>query len=234
MSKPVKPITFTGDIGTVTKHPAFGMVSVNRLKSTGTTLFASDLKHNEIIELRFYGGETQEIDGQIHHMRDHQKPHFGIQMSPAQWATMITSFGLGTGVPCTMTMRQEGELVDLPRILPVETTRQRFDRQIRESTEREIQKIRECQSRLAEMVGKGKAGKRELEELNSSLKSAVENLPVNLAYSTTLVQEAMDKIVSDGKAELEATAFGMATKLGAKQMQKRNVIEDNNSDVLDE
>ncbi|HAV1601563.1 TPA: hypothetical protein JG832_002453 [Enterobacter hormaechei subsp. xiangfangensis] len=34
---------------TVTAHPAFGMVTVNRTHSTGDTLFASDLRHHEVI-----------------------------------------------------------------------------------------------------------------------------------------------------------------------------------------
>lgn len=161
MTKPTKPITKTTDLGTVTKHPAYG-----------------------------------------------------------------------SAVPCTMVMKQEGELVDLPRILPVETTRQKFDRQIKEATEREIQKIRDCQSRLAEMVSKGKAGKRELEDLNSSLSSAIQNLPANLAYSTTLVQEAMNEIVSSGKAELEASAFGIASSLGVKEMHRLADIDDKNQSSL--
>ena len=218
MSKPIKPVVLDDADGTISRHPAFGMVNVSRLQSTGTTLYASDLNHKEVIELRFYGGETKEIDGQIHHMRDHKTPVFGVQMSTAQWASMITSIGLGSGVPCTMTIRQDGDLIELPGILPVESTRQKFDRQISEAAAREIQKIRECQSRLSLLVEKGKAGKRELDELNTSLKNAIANLPSNLAYSTTLLQEAMDQIVSNGKAELEASALGVAARLGVKEI----------------
>ena len=79
---------------------------------------------------------------------------------------------------------------------------------------------------LALLVAKGKAGKRELEEVYQSLSGAIANLPVNLAFSTQLMQESMDKIVSHGKAELEASAMGVAARLGMKEISRLASLED--------
>lgn len=217
-----------GDI-TLKTHPAFGMVKLSRQHSgTGVTLHGSDLRHSEIIELSFYEGDVQENDGVVRYRVSgtNRKSKLTVQMSPAQWATMITSFGLGEGIPCTLTKTHNGDLIDVPGILPLESTRQRFDRQIAEAAERELSKLRECQAEIAAMVDKGKAGKRELEELSNRLKSAINNMPSNLAYTNTLVQEAMDNIVSSGKAELEAAAFGVASRIGIKEMSRLASLED--------
>ncbi|WP_426727573.1 hypothetical protein [Enterobacter cloacae complex sp. 288G10] len=129
---------------------------------------------------------------------------------------MITSFGMSDGVPCTINSLIRGDYQRQPEIGYIESTRERYQRQIREASEREMAKVNEKLKALALLVAKGKAGKRELEEVYQSLSGAIANLPVNLAFSTQLMQESMDKIVSHGKAELEASAMGVAARLGMK------------------
>lgn len=227
MVEKVEPVTSVNNWGeTVTSHPAFGMVQVGRIHSNGITLHASDLRHHEVIELRFYEGETEERDGSVRHRAKTRRPILEVQLSPAQWAAMITSFGLGEGVPCTLLTKTDGNRVSLPNIKPTESTRQRFDRQIVDATQRQIAKLMECKDELGALVAKGKVGKKELAELHHTLSAHLNNLPANLAYSTTLVQEAMDKVVAEGKAELEATALGVATRLGLKEINRLVELED--------
>jgi hypothetical protein len=51
------------------------------------------------------------------------------------------------------------------------------------------------------------------------------NLPKNLSFSTQLIQESMDSIVSAGKAELEASAVGVALRLGIKEIGRLAELE---------
>ena len=213
--------------GTITRHPAFGLVSVNRTHGTGTRLFASDLSHQEVITMSFHAAEEHELDGSIRQRRNRKSGTLlSVSLSPAQWATMITSFGMGDGVPCTLdTIRTEG-FQRLPHIGHKESVRERYDRQIKEAAERQLVKINEKMADLAALVAKGKAGKRDLEEVYSGLANAIGHLPGNLAFSTELMQESMDKIVSAGKAELEATAVGVAMRLGVKEISRLAALED--------
>lgn len=211
----------------VTTHPAFGMVTVNRLSTNRGTLFASDLNHHELIRLSVYQGETVSCDGSIRQRRaSRAMPLVEITLSPAQWAAMITSFGIGDGVPCTLNYIRDGKPVRLPEIIPDETTRQRFDRQIIEATKRQTEKLNESLKALSSLVSKGKAGKKELEKIYRQMASQIGNLPANLAFTSTLMQEQMDGIVASGKAELEATALGVAMRLGVKTMNQLIEIED--------
>lgn len=213
--------------GTVTRHPAFGMVSVNRTHSTGTRLFASDLSHQEVITMSFHVAEQVEHDGTIRNRRDRRTGTLlSVSLSPAQWAAMITSFGMGDGVPCTLNaIRTEG-YQRLPLIGHTESVRERYERQIKEAAERQIRRIQENMDALAALVAKGKAGKKELADVYSGLASAVNNLPGNLAFTSELIQENMDKIVASGKAELEAAALGVATRLGVKEISRLAALED--------
>jgi hypothetical protein len=71
----------------VSNHPAFGMVSVNRIHSTGTTLFASDLRHAEIIELEIYEGQMVERDGVQNPARSTRRPLLSasVQLNGRLW-----------------------------------------------------------------------------------------------------------------------------------------------------
>ncbi|ENR9964006.1 hypothetical protein ACEXTD_002990 [Salmonella enterica] len=213
----------------ITSHPAYGQVSVSRTTTTGQRLYGSDLSHKEVITLTFSESEQIERDGVIRHRLAEgrrRSPLLKITLSPAQWATMITSFGMSDGVPCTINSLIRGDYECQPEIGYIESTRERYERQIREASEREMAKLKEKLEALALLVAKGKAGKRELEEVYQSLSGAIGNLPVNLAFSTQLMQESMDKIVSHGKAELEASAIGVAARLGIKEIGRLASLEE--------
>ena len=196
----------------ITRHTAYGQVSVSRTTTTGQRLYASDLIHKEVITLTFSESEQVERDGVIRHRLAEgrrRSPLLKVSLSPAQWASMITSFGMSDGVPCTINSLIRGDYERQPEIGYIESTRERYERQIREASEREMAKVNEKLKALALLVAKGKA-----------------DLPVNLAFSTQLMQESMDKIVSHGKAELEASAMGVAARLGMKEISRLASLED--------
>lgn len=230
MTNAEKPVVHDGDsniVDSVITHPAFGMVSVSRRHTNKGTLFASDLNHHELIVVSVSQGQTAEHEGSIRHRKEPRAtPLIEFTLSPAQWAAMITSFGMGDGVPCTLNIVREGKPVRVPDILPIESTRERFDRQIEENARRQIEKMQEVLAELGELVAKGKAGKKELAELYRSMSIGLGNLPVNLAFTSTLLQEQMDDIVASGKAELEAVALGVAQRMGVKEISRLAALED--------
>lgn len=230
MADAEKPVVHDGDSNiadSVITHPAFGMVSVSRRHTNKSTLYASDLNHQELIVVSVSQGQTTEHNGSSRHRKEPRAlPLVEFTLSPAQWAAMITSFGMGEGVPCTLNIVREGKPVRVPDILPIESTRERFDRQIEESARRQIEKMQEVLAELGELVAKGKAGKKELAELYRSMSISLGNLPENLSFTSTLLQEQMDDIVASGKAELEAVALGVAQRMGLKEISRLAALED--------
>lgn len=217
----------------VTNHPSFGMVTVGRVHTNGIKLHASDLSHQEVIELRFYEGETQDVGGVVRHRQKRDTPLLSVQFSPAQWASMISSFGMSDGVPCTLLSKREGKLTHLPEIAQYETTRQRFDRQIKEAATAEMEKLMESVKMLAALSAKGKANKGELAAALNKLQGVVANMPSNLAYTTELIQESVNNIVSSGRAEIEAVSMGVATRLGIGEISRLATLEDKSKGAND-
>lgn len=211
------PVTAINKRGETTQsHPAFGLVKTSRIHTTGIRLFDSELEHHEYIEIGIYEAEMV-IDRERPTPRrssEKRRPVVEFRLSQAQWAAMVSSFGVGDGVPCTISYRNFGHAERLPDITEQKSVRDKFESQIEATTAKEIEKIREEISRLGDLVKKGRAGKRELEDVYKSLRAATNNLPLNLSFATRLMQESMDKIVSSGKAEVEAYISSAAMRAG--------------------
>lgn len=223
--KPMTSLSNSAVHDSITTHPAFGMISVNRVNTNGTTLFGSDLNHQEYINLEVYEGQSCEHSGSTCYMRQRRLPIVSVNLSVAQWATLVSSFGLGEGIPCTLRSKREGEFQQMPFIEAVETTKQRFDRQIKDAVARETAHLQEVLAAITSLSSKGNAGKKELQELQRLAASRIGNLPSNFAFTNTLIEEQMEHIVAAGKAELEAVATGVAQRLGVKTMQDLIALE---------
>lgn len=94
------PITSTNKHGeTIQSHPAFGLVKTSRVHTTGIRLFDSELKHHEYIEIGVYEAEmTMDREHPTPRRSTYKRrPIVEIRLSQAQWAAMVSSFGVGDG-----------------------------------------------------------------------------------------------------------------------------------------
>ncbi|XFS72816.1 hypothetical protein AAHU06_27585 (plasmid) [Klebsiella pneumoniae] len=214
-------------------HPAFGLVRVGRVSSSGTNLFDSDIDHSELIELTFHRAAI-ERDGYSYRITksEDRSALMVVQLSAAQWAAMVSSFGVGEGVPCTLSSIRDGKLVHLPEIEKAETMHERFSKDIAARVRKDVAGIENLVDQLGALIATGKAGKRDLRAIYESLSRAVINLPGNMAFGAELTQEAVDNIVSAGKVEVEAYVAGAAMRLGLEQMVTTGPELNINEDIL--
>ncbi|MFJ7174462.1 hypothetical protein [Citrobacter freundii] len=217
------PVTTVNKHGeAIQSHQAFGLVKTSRVHTTGIHLFDSELEHHEYIEIGIY--EAEMVMNRDHptprRSSEKRRPVVEFRLSQAQWAAMVSSFGIGEGVPCTISYRSSGDAQRLPDIAEQKSVRDKFEAQIKSTASAEMQRLKNELARLGCLVTKGRAGKRELEDVYDSLRSAIDNLPSNLAFATQLMQESMDKIVSSGKAEVEAYISSAAMRAGMEEMVK--------------
>lgn len=208
-------------------HPAFGLVKTSRVHTTGIRLFDSELEHSEYIEIGVYEAELSLDNERTRPQRSsNRKPLVEIRLSQAQWAALVSSFGVGEGVPCTISYKTIGDSIRVHNIAAQKSIREKFNEQIKVAADNEIARLNQQVSDLGELVKKGRAGKRELEELYRKLASAVANLPENLCFATELMQEQMDEIVSSGKAEIEAYVAGAVMRKGLAALGTESCIND--------
>lgn len=86
---------------TVEKHESYGMVSINRTSSGGTYLFGSIMNHHSFITLTIKHAKVRRHLAQDWYSAD-SLPIVEIELSHTQFAELITSPGIGDGVPCTI------------------------------------------------------------------------------------------------------------------------------------
>lgn len=92
-------------------HESWIAVSANRVQSTGTRLFDSDVNHQQYVVVRV-ARMTRKRNLNKDWMSE-STPLLEMSMSLAQWGAFVSSFGSGTGVPATLT-RLLGERVSDP------------------------------------------------------------------------------------------------------------------------
>ena len=88
----------------VEAHPCYGMISVHRQTGGHTKLFGSPLdSHPSTIAITIREAERH------HNLSSDwffaRKPIIEIDLSPMQYAEMITTPNVGSGVPCTIRYR---------------------------------------------------------------------------------------------------------------------------------
>lgn len=88
------------DFGTRTSHPSYGTIMFNRSNNRVTPLFGSSIKHNNVITMELRHAEIER--GLNRDWVYGKAPIAEIEMSYSQFAEAITSFGCGSGVPCTI------------------------------------------------------------------------------------------------------------------------------------
>ena len=95
---------------TVEKHESYGMVGINRTSSSGSYLFGSIQRHHSFITLTVKRASRRRTLASDWYSAE-SLPLIEIEMTHTQFGTLITSPGIGDGVPCTI-RGFDGEMVE--------------------------------------------------------------------------------------------------------------------------
>src|SRR5271157_2285441 len=130
---------------TVEKHPSYGMVGINRSQSSGTYLFGSIQKHHSFITLTIKHAEVaRHLANDWYHADS--LPIVEIEMSHTQFAELITSPGIGDGVPCTI-RGLDGKLVE--ECPPPAEMDSKFAEDLKKTTSETVRQLKDLTQQLA-------------------------------------------------------------------------------------
>lgn len=203
------PVETPGSRGSVDEsHPAFGVAVVTRGSGTGRPLFQSDILHRETITLRI---ETAERTRDLNHDWVHPRESIvEVEMSMSQWGALVSSIGLGSGVPVTIRSIPGNPLVpDLPH-------QPRFQKSMdeaRTSVGKLVSGLKETLSTLEDAV-EGKAGIKALREALRTHRSALYNAEANSDFAVKSVSEAGEKVASQVRSDIEALVLNTTRAAG--------------------
>lgn len=193
-----EPAVTVEDNGTVREtHPAFGTASVTRSSGTPRALFQSDLQHSETIRLTINTAERgRDLNRDWVHPT-HQVVE--VEMSLAQWGTLVSSTGLGSGVPVTLRWAPGGYRA----LLPYAPRIQKNLDEVNGSVRKLFARAKETFEVLSETIEE-KKGVKAIRQALRDHRFSLENAPANAAFAVTSLAKAAEKITSQAVADIEA------------------------------
>jgi hypothetical protein len=200
------------------KHPSWGMVEFSRVSGGKSRLFGSSLPmHGTTIRLTIRHGQRAHSLGSDWFMGSSRVPLVEVELSPAQFAELLTTMNIGDGVPCTIRSVDGEQMPDVPDE-PMETGRVResFKEEVGDITERLAALLKSANETLARPTLRASDRKDLIEQLRMIVQGVKSNLPFMLAQ----FEEATDKITTTAKAEVDAFVTHAATRLGIERLRE--------------
>lgn len=203
----------------VDKHPSFGMARFTRCQGSPGRLFGSSLeRHYSFIKLTV-------TEAECIHSLGHDRFHAGrilvqVDLSPAQFAELLTTMNVGDGAPCTLRY-VAGKRIDPPP----------------EETKLEAEKVRDSfKASLTSLVNTIEADRGELKTMLAKKSLTVDDrqriewmlgrvhqaVKANVPFMLDQFEEAADRIVTHAKAEVDAFATHAVMAAGVKAIAARN------------
>jgi hypothetical protein len=179
-------------------HPAFGIASVTRSTGTSTPLFQSDVLHNTTVHLSISGA----VRGR-HLNRDYvhgDESIVEVEMSMAQWGALVSSVGIGSGVPVTIRRTQ---LIDVVPDLAYEPRLQQNVTEVHTSIDKLMERSRSTLEDLTEAI-EGKKGARAIREALSAHTGSITHAANNADFAVKKLVDAGEQVTSQVRADIES------------------------------
>jgi hypothetical protein len=203
------------------KHPSYGMVQFSRVQCGGMTLqnklFGSPLPyHLSTVRLRIMRGER-------HHNLSYDSFYgheeiIEVELSPQQFADLLTSMNIGSGVPCTI-RHLNGKQVEEPphdSKSEAELVRDGFDDDVKKiATDLKVQS-----AAIKERLGKKNLTVEDRKFIASTLDMLVQEVEKNLPFVLQQFVEATTRVVTSAKAEADAFLSAAIQRVGLDTLKE--------------
>ena len=198
-----------------TEHPSFGTIQLYRTTSTpGATLFNSPMRHGRYVVIKI----TRASLGRAYHT-DWIHPEeelVEIYLSQHQWAEFVSSFGVGQGVPCTISHVGRERMPEVPDTGLKET----FEAEVKKAISGLVEKVSGFRNRVAALMDKPRLVKSDRDELRRLAEAIETEIGSNIPFLQAQFEEAMDKTVSVAKAEVLAHVDTVVRMVGLENLRK--------------
>lgn len=185
-------------------HPSYGMARFSRRQGSPGRLFGSPVQdHQAYVTLTVARGEcvTTQDTGWTRYYGGLRGDLIEVDMSAAQFAELLTSMNVGSGVPCTVRYLA-GKQVEVPPDvrLEIERVREGFTERIRAINDQARQDAKEA----SDLLDKKTLTVAERKLLKEKLERTFREVDANTPYMLKLFEEASEKVVTHAKAEIDA------------------------------
>jgi hypothetical protein len=204
--------SYGGTIETTVNHPAFGQISVSRISAggAGVNLYDSDFGHNNFVRIEVkHSTMHRDLSRDWHHDREHI---VHLDLSESQWATFVSSFNQGSGVPCTLNwIVGEGSIPGIPTFDRTEV----FKKEMRETTNDAVDSIKEL---IAAVADTGLSKKKQ-DELLAGANRALRALTSSIPFVQDQFDEHVETTVERGMQEIHGYMNAAINRAGIAALQ---------------
>lgn len=220
MARPIQePVTIEheptpGIKATKTRHPAFGQIVVHRVQGA-TNLYGSDFTHHGFVTVEIFGSEMhRDLSRDWYFARECK---IEVAMSEAQWATFVSSFNIGSGVPCTI-LHENG--VTTPG-LPERSTFRMYSEEAQKQLAAALDSLRACEAEV--MAATSKLTKKAQSEVQGPIRRAIQTITSSLPFVKKQFDEHIEESVERAKVEANAYLMNAVRASGLKALSNAPV-----------
>lgn len=186
------------------RHESYGLVSFSRRTGNPGTLFGSPLTdHGAYITLSIKRGVriTSGGSGTDRFYSSIRGDIVEVDMSPAQFAELLTTMNIGMGVPCTIRAIENKRVENPPaKLLEVEKVQLQYKKHAKEAADALVEGQRE----VDELLQKKTLSKQERSRISWVIGKVRQHLESTAPFMLEMFEEAAQKITSHAKAEVDA------------------------------
>ena len=205
------------------EHPAYGVIRVSRVSGGDRRLFGSKIKHSHWMSIEI---STAAIERNL--SQDWIYPRntiASVEMSEAQWATFVSSPGVGGGVPCTIETMRDGQWMRVEPMPEPESEREAARQEFADK----MKDVHATFERVQAMLGKaidtpGPVKKSDLRTIHDLLYTLT-NLKSSMRFAEEQFERAMEQSVEAAKADLDAHITMTAQRLGLDTVRRTGLLE---------
>lgn len=201
-------------------HPSYGKIAFTRTNSNGTEFFGSELKQDNYVSLEIHNAEVIR-DLSCDRYYSDGPTLIQVRMSSAQFAELITSMNVGSGVCCTIE-RLDGKKVE--EYQPQESRKEFVHNEFKQRMKQFSNQLTQKQKEAKELINKKTLSKEDMRLLNNYIEWLTQEISSNIPYFAERFQETMDTVLHEAKLELENALQHKISVLGLNELHNQNKL----------
>ena len=198
-------------------HPSYGFVQVSRV-SGHTSLFGSPFKHQHYMTLSIGRSTRQRSHGRDWHFGGARGGLVEVALSEAQWAHMVSSVGMGGGVPCTLQYVGSKAMESCPEQMEVE----RFHDDIEKDAKHAMKFMEDAMAQMRALIDDKAPSKEKRKAVLEAMSTAQRKMNDSAPFMVKQLAEHMDKVVLAAKTEVESYVHQTIVESGIQKLAEVN------------
>lgn len=206
------------------KHESHGMIGLSHVSwgGRGATLYGSPVKSWRTVRICIKEGrEMSTKDGILGRFNHGGKIIAELEMSPTQFAEMLTTPGHGDGVPCTLRYFRDGKTLRKCGEPPAwESDAAHIRRKFGEAVAEQTENLHETRRRIDALLEEGNVSKARREKIAAELQAFYRLLTDSAPFVMEQFEAHTAQTVQVAKAEISGFVEGMARETGIAALRQ--------------